>query len=115
METLKLSEPSSVLSDETGKALSQAPLSFCAVASNLALDTWSASINVFSQPLNLVTISEKGSGATHLKLWKNTVIPYRFIDIFWINAIWHNVGIQVNQQCIIFQIPEMFYAIAVPN
>ena len=49
MATLKLSGSSSVPSDETGKALSQAPLSFCAVAINLALDTWSASSSILSQ------------------------------------------------------------------
>ena len=37
----------SVPSDETGKALSQAPLSFCAVASNLDIDTWSDSRTYF--------------------------------------------------------------------
>ena len=49
MATLKLSGSSSVPSDETGKALSQAPHSFCAVAINLALVTWSASNSILSQ------------------------------------------------------------------
>ena len=47
MGTIKLSEFSSVPSYRTGKALGQAPLSFCTVASNLALDTWSVSRNYF--------------------------------------------------------------------
>ena len=54
MATLKLSESRSVPSDETGKALSQAPLSFCAVPSNLALDAWSATRNMFSQFLSTI-------------------------------------------------------------
>ena len=49
MATLKLSWSSSVPSDETGKTLSQAPLSFRAVASNLVLDTWSSSSSILSQ------------------------------------------------------------------
>ena len=49
MATLKLSGSSSVPSDETGKALRQAPLSFCAVAINLALDIWSASSSILFQ------------------------------------------------------------------
>ena len=47
--TKDLTESSSVQSDETGKALSQASLPFCALASNLALDTWSASRNIVSK------------------------------------------------------------------
>ena len=49
MATLKLSGSSSIPNHETGKALSQALLSFCAVAINLALDTWSASSSILSQ------------------------------------------------------------------
>ena len=58
MATLKLSESRSVPSDETGKALSQAPLSFCAVANNLTLDTWSATRNMFSQYLSTMGRSQ---------------------------------------------------------
>ena len=58
MATLKLSESRSVPSDETGKALSQAPLSLCAVASNLALHTWSATRNMFSQFLSTIGRSQ---------------------------------------------------------
>ena len=39
MATLKLTNSSSVPCDETGKALSQVPLSFSAVSINLAVDT----------------------------------------------------------------------------
>ena len=42
-------ESSSVPSDESGKALRKAPLSFCSVAINLAIDTWSATNNILSQ------------------------------------------------------------------
>ena len=49
MATLKLSGSSSVPSNETGKILSKAPLSFCAVAIILALDTWSSSSSILSQ------------------------------------------------------------------
>ena len=53
MTTLKLFESSSVPSDETGKALSQAPLSFYALANNQALDSRSNTRNMFSPiPLN---------------------------------------------------------------
>ena len=49
MSTLKLSGSSSVPRDETGKPLSQAPISFCAEVINLDLDTCSASRSILSQ------------------------------------------------------------------
>ena len=49
MATLKLSGSIRVPKEETGKSLSQGPLSFCAVAINLALVTWSASRSILSQ------------------------------------------------------------------
>ena len=58
MATLKLSESSSVPSDKTDKGLSQAPLSFCDVASNLPLDTWSTSRNKSSQFLLTIIRSQ---------------------------------------------------------
>ena len=68
MATLKLSESRSVPSDETplepnpgvwrGLVLRQTPLSLYAVASNLALDTWSATRNMFSQFLSTIGRSQ---------------------------------------------------------